>query len=124
MTRMYFDVKQVREFLLKNGFVTTLRDPRITTSKEDIEQVDLWQHDGSSRWGIPLNLKANRLYLFDAGSTEEIQPFASASSFVSAEEWWKLATSKYKPDRVVNSTPIYNLELYYVHLLKTSETPH
>ena len=121
MTRMYFDVQQVRDFLLKNAFVATLRDPRVTTERGPVEPLDLWVHDGSSRWGKPLGLNANRVYIYSVGTAEECEGFASISSFVSAEEWWAKATGFYKPSRTVEINgkmeSLWSLDLYYVHLL-------
>ena len=117
---MYFDVQQVREFLLKNGYVATLRDPRVTKGREH-ESIDLWVHDGSSRWGKPLGLNGKRVYIYSVGSAEECEPFADISSFASAEEWWARATGFYKPSRTVEingkQEPLWALDLYYVHLL-------
>ena len=123
MTRMYFDVQQVRDFLLVNGFVATLRDPRITKHQDAVEQLDLWVHDGSSRWGKPLGMKACRIYLYGVSTTEEIESYAPFSSFKSADEWWAKATEFYKPSRMMEiegkQVPLWRLDLYYVHLLKT-----
>jgi len=78
MSKMRFDVKVVKEFLLKNGFVLTVRGYDYgVKSKALVDGVG----------------EVDRLRLRVVSSKEDIKGFEKYSGFNNVEEWWEKISS-------------------------------
>jgi len=76
---MYFNVPKVLDFLLKNGYVYTLRKSRY----EGICEV--------RKRGKKLGIKVKREFVKWVEEPRQIEEFVSGSGFSSLKEWWREA---------------------------------
>jgi len=77
---IWFNVKKARDFLLKNGYVYTLR-PR-----KRREGIEVLMYDGFGKKGV-----VNVSFVKEIKSDKELYKFVNESGFYSIQEWRKEA---------------------------------
>ena len=81
MTRMSF-MPELKEFLLRNGLIYTVRKYKMMRAIVDIEGVGL----------------CDRFPLGKVSSQEDLLPYAENSGFQSADDWWSMVRH-FVPDK-------------------------
>lgn len=101
---IFFNLKIVRDFLLNNGIVYTLRRKR-RTGKDTVLVGSYYKHKKLA--------KVNITYVTQISSPDELKPYYRLSGFDSPESWFEIASKLHK-----NELPLH---LYLVEVIPSNE---
>jgi len=103
---MFFNVKPVREHLIKHGHVYTLRKATRKAGKDTAFYGDRFKGELTKIGRIEIFIEMRAI------SPNQLEPYVNNSGMPSAEEWWKAAVKIHKGEP---------MNLYHVFLCVHSE---